>query len=77
MTPTAKIPSSTHLPKKNTHAGPPFSIPLAEVQRLYCGQLGYKVEMLRSVDARKDYQVRTIQSSVYLVRFVRQESGPR
>lgn len=37
--------------------GPPFSIPLAEVQRLYGGKLGYKVEPLSSVDVRKDYQV--------------------
>lgn len=38
-------------------SGPPFSIPLAEVKRLYGGKLGYRVEMLSSDDARKDYQV--------------------
>eukprot|EP00752_Nemacystus_decipiens_P009891 g8824.t1 len=56
LAPGGKVLLATMVYDQSAKKGPPFSISLAEVQRLYGGKLGYKVEVLSSVDARNDYQ---------------------
>ncbi|CAM9435400.1 unnamed protein product, partial [Scytosiphon promiscuus] len=56
LQPGGKILLMTMVYDQSAKRGPPFSIPLEEVQRLYGRKLGYTVEILSSVDAKKVYQ---------------------
>ncbi|CAM9156361.1 unnamed protein product, partial [Ectocarpus sp. 6 AP-2014] len=73
LEPGGKILLATLVYDQNAKKGPPYSIPLAEVQRLYGGKLGYAIETLSSVDAREEYQTKRFKNLAQLTQKTKNE----